>query len=73
MPLDLNLVTKFSIKEYAVAYMAMRNPIFEQLQHYYKDRLEQGLLNNLWDYNPGEMDRWADDGGRGREENAGHV
>jgi hypothetical protein len=28
------------------------------------DRARQVLLNNLWDINPGELDRWADDGGR---------
>lgn len=65
MPLDLNSTTRFAIKKYAVAYMAMRNPMFERLQHYHKDRMEQDLLNNLWDYNPGEIDRWADDGGAG--------
>jgi len=28
-----------------------------------QDRMRQQLLNNLYDYNPGEIDRWADDGG----------
>lgn len=28
-----------------------------------KDRIYQDLNNNLWDNNPGELERWADDGG----------
>ncbi len=27
------------------------------------DRLKQDMLNNLFSNNPGELDRWADDGG----------
>lgn len=61
---DLHQETRFAIKEYAVAYMAMRNPMYERLEWYRNDRIKQGLLNNLFDYNPGELDRWADDGGR---------
>ncbi len=63
MSLDLNQATKYAIKKYAVAYMAMRNPMYERLDWLYRDRIKQGLLNNLFDYNPGELERWADDGG----------
>lgn len=28
------------------------------------DRRFQAVQNNLWDNNPGELERWADDGGR---------
>lgn len=27
------------------------------------DRMRQALVNNLWGNNPGELERWADDGG----------
>ena len=28
-----------------------------------RDRATQAMANNLWDNHPGELDRWADDGG----------
>ena len=28
-----------------------------------QDRIKQGLSNNLWSNNLGELERWADDGG----------
>jgi hypothetical protein len=28
-----------------------------------QDRIKQGLANNSWDNHPGEVERWADDGG----------
>ena len=28
-----------------------------------RDLMRQALMNNLWDNNPGELERWADDGG----------
>ena len=52
------------IKQYAIDYMALRNPMYEILDRAYKDKIKQGLLNNLWSNNPGEIDRWYDDGGR---------
>lgn len=33
----------------------------EARQH---DRMYQAMMNNLWGNNPGELERWADDGGR---------
>lgn len=36
--------------------------IFPMMSDY--DKMRQVMLNNLWDNNPGELDRWADDGGR---------
>jgi hypothetical protein len=29
----------------------------------WRDRMHQDMNNNLWDNHPGELDRWADDGG----------
>lgn len=52
-----------AIKQCAISYMAMRNPMFERIDWWYKDRIKQDLLNNIWGYNPGEIDRWVDDGG----------
>lgn len=54
----------YALKQMAVSYMVRPNPAFEWAKRVYRDQLRQGLLNNLWDYNPGELDRWADDGGR---------
>ena len=31
---------------------------------YHRDRAYQSKMNCFWDNNPGELDRWADDGGR---------
>ena len=51
-------------KEYAVRYMQLKNSIFEILDRHYRDKCLQGLMNNLWSNNPGELERWADDGGK---------
>ena len=37
---------------------------WQDYENYLRDRMKQDMLNNLWDNNPGELDRWADDGGR---------
>lgn len=60
---EMRDATVFAFKEYAVAYMAMRNPMFEHYDRVYRDKIKHGLLNNLWGNNPGELDRWVDDGG----------
>jgi hypothetical protein len=48
--------------------MALQNPatqiLVERNRRYWLDRTRQELLNNYWGNNPGELDRWADDGGR---------
>ena len=64
----VSLPASFQIKEWVLRYMAILNPatriILERQQLYWLDRRRQEMLNNLWDNNPGELDRWADDGGR---------
>ena len=56
------------MKEWAESYMRIQNPalriLLEAQQRRWLDKCRQGLLNNFWDNNPGELDRWADDGGR---------
>ena len=59
-----NKFMEYQIKEYAVAYMALRNPMYEQLDRAYRDKIYQQMNNNLWSNNPGEIERWCDDGGR---------
>lgn len=36
----------------------------EAMYRRHHDRMKQHMLNNIWDNNPGELDRWADDGGK---------
>ena len=64
MPSDL-VELRRGIKKYAIAYACMRNPMWESLERRYQDKIKQGLLNNMWSNNPGELERWADDGGKG--------
>ena len=56
-----------SIKQYAVEYATRVNPaterMIEAMIRRHNGIVYQGLMNNLWDNNPGELDRWADDGG----------
>ena len=62
------LLDRFKMKELAVQYMAIQNPatriLLERERRRWIDKCRQGLANNLWGNNPGELDRWADDGGK---------
>ena len=40
------------------------HPLIARWKWRQKDMAEQALWNNIYDNNPGELDRWADDGGR---------
>lgn len=64
----VTLPAPFQIKEWVTRYMALQNPatqiLVERNRRYWLDRTRQELLNNYWGNNPGELDRWADDGGR---------
>jgi hypothetical protein len=55
---------KFCLKQYAIAYMAIKNPMYDRLDRIYKDKIYQQMNNNLFSNNPGEIERWCDDGGR---------
>lgn len=56
------------IKPTAIEFLPIPSSLCEDAYRRYaylrRDQVRQGLLNNLWDNNPGEIDRWADDGGR---------
>ena len=58
------MTSGFSLRKMVVP-RAYRNPdeSFRLMMAWYADRVRQNLANNLWGYNPGELDRWADDGG----------
>lgn len=40
------------------------HPIIARWKWRQNDKAQQALWNNLYSNNPGELDRWADDGGQ---------
>lgn len=65
---DLNLAYKHM--NYALSFNLYGKPtaLFSEYvarrEQWERDRMFQDMNNNLWDNHPGELDRWADDGGR---------
>ena len=57
---------KSAFKEFAESYAKMRNPMYEALDREYR-RTRQAMQSNMFDNNPVEIDRWADDGGKVRD------
>ena len=47
----------------AIEFLTSPNPLWWYYERRRRDRMYQSLMNNLYDNNPGELDRWADDGG----------
>lgn len=43
---------------------ARRLELMVNSERWWRGLMRQHMLNNLWDNNPGELERWADDGGR---------
>ena len=56
------------LHEIAMRYVGTKNVGLELLlarsEARQRDCMRQAMLNNLWGNNPGELERWADDGGR---------
>ena len=55
---------KAGFRQIAATFVTLRNPMWERMEQARRDRIDQCLRNNLYDNNPGELDRWSDDGGR---------
>ena len=66
-----NAELRYEINQLALEWARRPNSAWsrcvEAAARWSADLARQGLANNLWDNHPGEIDRWADDGGPARE------
>ena len=42
---------------------AITPEMINRAARWWQDKMYQAMMNNLYSNNPGELDRWADDGG----------
>lgn len=63
-----NEVGNLQIVDRKIQYVTTQNPMLRRLlensRRHWLDRCRQAMAGSLWGNNPGELERWADDGGR---------